>query len=446
MRTWEMGRIVWTAVVIWGLAVPTPIAWAQIDGGWGAVDTLVHEQLSTTPELEQIATELVAECQTNEQLAASVETEAVAIQEATRTTEAAVTTVASDPNAVVATLQSQGLTVSSDAVTKLTEAAAAVSKALQEGAVVTDERVERQLVALKEAFEAMAKSAGLSEASEMERFFAGGPPGSEGGSFREMAFLADCARSGDALRTHFETEMTKYAEVRGAPPSEFLAQIAMSGYNVSEMMHTVATEMAMAAGPPSEAMVADAQAKLGEYLSNPAISAEDKALAQQRFNEWSSGQMPTGGFSGPGMESMMAAAGSVEAWARDPNTITHAGSGWENVTVGWTPEGMAGVYSAYEGGWTAGGSWTPAEGAMWTHEGYAGLVSTTYDHPTTTTTEYQQQQQQTQTEQQVQQQAEHTHTLVSTHTVENDGHAEGHWDGNGDGIADHTHPVGTMPH
>ncbi|MBI3311984.1 MAG: hypothetical protein HYZ88_00445, partial [Candidatus Omnitrophica bacterium] len=38
------------------------------------------------------------------------------------------------------------------------------------------------------------------------------------------------------------------------------------------------------------------------------------------------------------------------------------------------------------------------------------------------------------------------HTRISTHTIEADGHAEEHWDGNGDGIPDHTHPIGTASH
>jgi hypothetical protein len=39
-----------------------------------------------------------------------------------------------------------------------------------------------------------------------------------------------------------------------------------------------------------------------------------------------------------------------------------------------------------------------------------------------------------------------THVLVETHTMELHGHSEGHWDGNGDMIADHTHLPGTAPH
>lgn len=38
------------------------------------------------------------------------------------------------------------------------------------------------------------------------------------------------------------------------------------------------------------------------------------------------------------------------------------------------------------------------------------------------------------------------HELKEMHTVEMHGHAEGHWDGNGDGIADHTHSPETTPH
>lgn len=39
-----------------------------------------------------------------------------------------------------------------------------------------------------------------------------------------------------------------------------------------------------------------------------------------------------------------------------------------------------------------------------------------------------------------------SHVLKEMHTVEMNGHAEGHWDGNGDGIADHTHTPETLPH
>jgi len=416
MSGWDMCRAVGRGLLIVGLMMQSaPLTWAQVEGGWEAVEALVTETIPPG-ELHDIASDLVDQCVVNEDVARGVELEAQAIVEASETTAEVLNQVASNPNAIVTTLQSQGVTVTPEALAGLTEAAANASRALREGSTIVDPRVVEQLGALREAMETMARSAGLSDVREFERFFAGGPPGAEGErSFREMGremgFLVDCTTS-DAMRAHFEVEMEKYAAGgMGMPSRELLDQMMVTGYNPGEIMSEVAREMAAFGGPPSETMVAEARAHMETMLNDPNISESHRAEMATMFEAWQSGNY----------EAMMTSMGGFEHMGpMGVETMMPAGSSWETAS--------------------SGGTYTTSTGETWTQTGETWTSST---GETTTQAGSLTQDQQSFTD--VHSPGSGTaHDLIATHNEP--GHQEEHWDSNKDGIADHTHPLGTAPH
>ena len=421
----DISRKVQVGLVAFGLVLQTsPIAWAQVEGGWEAVEALVTETIPPG-ELHDIASDLVDQCVVNEDVARGVELEAQAIVEASETTAEVLNQVASNPNAIVTTLQSQGVTVTPEALAGLTEAAANASRALREGSTIVDPRVVEHLGALREAMEAMARNAGLSDVREFERFFAGGPPGAEGErSFREMGremgFLVDCTTS-DAMRAHFEVEMERYAAGgMGMPPREFLEQIAVTGYNPGEIMSEVAREMAMHMGPPSETMVAEGRSHMERMLNDPNVSQAEKDRMTAMFTSWEAGEMPMHSMMSPEMMSMM----GPEVMA---GNAVYGVTDWSAGGGTWEATSSGGTYTAHTGEtWTqTGETWTSSTGETTTQAG-----SLTQDQQSFTD---------------VHSPGSGTaHTLIAEHNEP--GHQEGHWDSNNDGTPDHTHPLGTAPH
>ena len=204
-----------------------------------------------------------------------------------------------------------------------------------------------------------------------------------------------------ALEAHFKDEMGKSWESGGSLSPEAMRelgeQMLAAGVNPREVMQGVAREMAALGGPPSEAMVAEARAHMETMLVDPNLSESHRAEMATMFEAWQSGNY----------EAMMTSMGTREYMG--PMGFEHMGPmGFEHMgpMEMYVHTGTTEVYAN-------------AAESVQQHQAYIDTQS-----PGSGT----------------------AHTLVEIHTLSANGHTEEHWDSNKDGIADHTHPIGTMPH
>ncbi|MDP3722815.1 MAG: hypothetical protein Q8R91_04880 [Candidatus Omnitrophota bacterium] len=240
---------------------------------------------------------------------------------------------------------------------------------------------------------------------------------------------------------------------QGAPP-EFLE--AARG----EMARWSTGEMAMAFGGPGHDFAGpQGMPPSVEQMQAMGMSAEQiqAATVQHQYIEMgSSGQMPT-------LEQMQSMGMSAEQIQMAQQYETSSNFGVNPSTGGWEPN-MGGSTSAYmPEGWAmdqsgsthfvgtegsnfgvnpATGGWEPNMGGGTT---YTGVEGTTYTAETWTPSGGETYNTSTELKQDLQAETVE-HTRQVTHTLEADGHAEEHWDGNGDNVPDHTHPIGTGAH
>jgi hypothetical protein len=210
---------------------------------------------------------------------------------------------------------------------------------------------------------------------------------------------------------------------------------------------------------PSPEMVAHAEGMMREWESEMLANGappEYIERAREEFARWSSGEMtemmemmgPGHEMGGPGgMPSLEQMEQMVANGQMTPEQFQMA---QEYMQGGFEAFGPMGGFESYQAGmeaYHAGmeyGQMMEQYGAMM--EQYGQMMEHQYME------QYQMEQQYFENQnydnlQQQQFENVQQHVLISEHRIANgDGHDEGHWDGNGDMIADHTHPLGTTSH
>ncbi|MBI4354527.1 MAG: hypothetical protein HY595_04755, partial [Candidatus Omnitrophica bacterium] len=181
-----------------------------------------------------------------------------------------------------------------------------------------------------------------------------------------------------------------------------------------------------------------------EQMQAMGMTAEQIQMAQTH-TEGNYGMNPATGGWEPGMGG---SAYMPEGWAQNQTGDFHfvgtegSNYGINPATGGWEP-GMGGGTTTWEG---TGGGTVYGGGETWTQTSEGNWVSSSGDTVTPTTSDSQTQANQ---ERQAETQTAAAHTLVTTHPDGTEAHPDGgeeHWDGNGDGQADHVHPIGTAAH
>lgn len=389
MAIWQACRTVGTALVIWGLAVPSPIAWAQLSAecqNWDPMLAAVYDgaQAGTEPlftaEEAAIAEALIETSRTDPGTVAVV-TETVKEIHA----EGGVETVLSPE--VLGSVRAQGATA-------LATQEASAREALKTLPAGSEER--------------KAMEAALNYGEQVRQAWEQGaaPPKP---SDELVKFAMDQY-----------TEWKEQATAFGVSELELrAAELCMKNFAEGNLFG--GTEGVGPGGPPSE----EQMRSMGMSETDIARAKEFMTHAGMEYGVGPGGSMPYEG----------AATFSHEAYASAMEAMYVSGGEFGQLAGGW--EAMAGS-AAHGAGFEA----FMATGSMET--AYAAGAAAAHEVITQQVGELVQQYQQTQTQNQAEQ--AQAHTLVSTHTLETDGHAEGHWDGNGDGIADHTHPPGTAPH
>ena len=460
MNGWDMCRAVGRGVVMVGLIMQTtPVAWAQLADIDPALNAAVEALVMADPEVAGDH-ELAQLCRSVAESTVTDIRERVAVaQEVAIMQREGVDVRSVIPEAVREAAREQFTRVQGD-MQRQGEQLRSTDPERAKGIELMMREGERQMTAFQSgehyvpSTEMVAHAEGMFKGWEADMVAQGAPP-----EFVERARMEMARWSSGEMQVAF-----------GGPAHEFSGPGPMGGPggmpSVEQMQAMGMTadqiQAAQAGGHTLDGMTQGPMPSV-EQMQAMGMTTEQIQMAQTAMEQGHTGGMygggsweggsnygfnpATGGWE-PGMGGAVYGGGTTDwnagggayvgttDWSAGGGTFVEGSNyGINPSTGGWEPNMGGGT--VYGGGET----WTQTSEGSWVSGGGETFTPSTETHEYwSNQTELAQQTQENKTEAA----QTYAHTLKETHNEP--GHQEEHWDGNGDGMADHTHPIGTAPH